>query len=68
MKYLALAGAISLAMFCSACTPEQRCKTYEYAHKKAIERAAGDAHKINVANIVYAPLKAGCAAQGVIIN
>lgn len=68
MKIFALAGVIGFAFIVSACTPPQRCAFYQYSHQKALERAAGDIKKINIANIAYAPLKAGCAAQGIIIN
>lgn len=68
MKLIPLAAAALLAFGLAACTPEQRCAFYQWSHAKAIERANGDAEKIRVANVVYAPLKEACRAQGVIIN
>jgi hypothetical protein len=68
MKILALAGVTAFLFLGVACTAQQRCEFYEGVHANKIKEANGDAKKIAIANIVYAPLKAGCAAQGVDIN
>lgn len=69
-KALAMAGVSALALLASACdlNTEQRCSLYERGHALAIKEANGDAKKIAIANIAYAPLKVACAAKGFPIN
>jgi hypothetical protein len=69
-KALALASAAVFGLLASACdlNAEQRCALYERGHKLAIQQANGDAGKIAIANIAYAPLKAACHAKGFPIN
>lgn len=69
-KYVPIGAALALAFVVSGCitTAEQRCRFYEAAHARAIANANGNVAKINIANIAYAPLKVGCAAQGIVIN
>ena len=63
---LRIAGVAAFALFASACSlnAEQRCALYERGHALAIQQANGDAGKIAIANIAYAPLKAACHAKG----
>ena len=65
-KYVPIGAALVLALFASACSlnAEQRCALYERGHALAIQQANGDAGKIAIANIAYAPLKAACHAKG----
>lgn len=68
MKALQITSILAIAFLAVGCTVEQRCEFYEGVHARKIVEANGDQKKINLLNILYAPLKAGCAAQGVIIN